>query len=170
MKNCFICGKIIKDNHLICRKHYNEIKEKYPFIENLNLIDLTSFLELYIKTDPKEKQPDYRCNDGHYVRSTHEQLIDNFLFDNRIIHVYEEKVIDKNDPNKVIKCDWYLPNGKVYIEYWGIENSMKYEHQKEYKLKIYENYNLIQLYPEDTKNDLRLKLKQELSKYNIEIK
>ena len=170
MKKCLLCNEKIKENHLLCLDHYNEIKEKYPFIENLELEELKLFMNLYIKANPKDKLPDFQCEDGHYVRSTHEQLIDNFLYNNNIRHAYEQKIEDKNKKEGYILCDWYLPDGNVYIEYWGMENNTMYEEQKNYKLKIYKNFNLIQLYPEDTKKDLRFKLKQELAKYNIEIK
>ena len=44
-------------------------------------------------------------------------------------------------------CDFYLPCGKVYIEFWGLENDKKYVERKAKKQRLYaENgLNLIQI-------------------------
>ena len=40
----------------------------------------------------KKREPVYRCDDGHYVRSKNEQLVDNWLYYHRICHGYEPMV------------------------------------------------------------------------------
>jgi hypothetical protein len=92
----------------------------------------------------------HRTTDGHYVRSKAEMLIDNWLYMAEIIHAYERKLpVEEN-----VYCDFYIPTGKVYIEYWGYENDSKYLHRKKKKIEIYEKYdfNLIQLQDADVQN------------------
>ncbi|RCW77029.1 glycerol kinase [Saliterribacillus persicus] len=92
----------------------------------------------------------HRSADGHYVRSRAEMLIDNWLYMSEIVHAYERKLPVEED----VYTDFYLPVGKVYIEYWGLENDPKYAARKQEKLKIYEKYgfNLIELQDADIQN------------------
>ena len=82
----------------------------------------------------------YRCEDGHYVRSISETLIDNWLFAHNIVHAYEKKI-----PGENMMCDFYLRdknNHDFYIEFWGLENNEKYLKRKKEKLNIYSSRNL----------------------------
>ncbi|TKB25170.1 glycerol kinase [Desulfopila sp. IMCC35006] len=92
----------------------------------------------------------HRATDGHFVRSKAEMLIDNWLYMAEIVHAYERKLPIEEDAY----CDFYIPTGKVYIEYWGFENEQKYLKRKEIKRKIYEKYdfNLIELKDEHVQN------------------
>ena len=45
-----------------------------------------------------------------------EMLIDNWLYMAEIVHAYERKLPIEED----VYCDFYIPKGKVYIEYWGM--------------------------------------------------
>ncbi|GGM28014.1 hypothetical protein GCM10011351_12380 [Paraliobacillus quinghaiensis] len=92
----------------------------------------------------------HRSADGHYVRSRAEMLIDNWLYMSEIVHAYERKLPVEED----VYTDFYLPVGKVYIEYWGLENDPRYAARKQEKLKIYEKYgfNLIELQDADIQN------------------
>lgn len=65
-------------------------------------------------------------------------------------------------------CDFYIPGGKVYIEYWGLENDPKYAARKKTKLDIYRKYgfNLIELTEEHVCN-LDDHLPKMLLKYNV---
>ncbi|MBN2824217.1 MAG: hypothetical protein JXQ76_02750 [Campylobacterales bacterium] len=67
-----------------------------------------------------------------------------------LVHAYERKLPIVEE----IYCDFYLPSGKVYIEYWGIEEDAKYLQRKQAKKAIYEkyNFNLIELNDEDVLN------------------
>jgi hypothetical protein len=95
--------------------------------------------------DPRKRYgtPDLRCNDGHYVRSKGEKMLDNFLYEKRIIHSYEDKVYDGSDE---FLCDFYLPDiakhlGGVYIEYFGLNND-EYLVKKEKKIHFYKRNNM----------------------------
>lgn len=92
----------------------------------------------------------HRSADGHYVRSRAEMLIDNWLYMSEIVHAYERKLPIEED----VYCDFYLPVGKVYIEFWGLENDERYKERKKEKLRIYEKYgfNLIELEDADIQN------------------
>lgn len=98
----------------------------------------------------KKYEAAYRATDGHYVRSRAEMLIDNWLYTSRLVHAYERKLPVEEE----VYSDFYLPDGKVYIEFWGMESDAKYAKRKEEKLKIYEKYgfNLIELTDSDLMN------------------
>jgi len=108
---------------------------------------------------------EFRSTDGHFVRSKAEMLIDNWLYMAEITHAYERKLPIEED----VYCDFYIPAGKVYIEYWGYENDSKYLHRKKEKIDIYEKYgfNLIELKDKDVQNldDIMPRL---LLKYGIQ--
>lgn len=88
-------------------------------------------------------KPTHRAMDGHWVRSKAEGLIDNWLYMSRIVHAYERLLPVEEE----LYCDFYIPDGKVYIEFWGLENDPKYRERKEKKKEIYKKYgfNLIEL-------------------------
>jgi len=92
----------------------------------------------------------HRAADGHFVRSKAEMLIDNWLYMAEIVHAYERKLPVEED----IYCDFYIPTGKVYIEYWGYENEPKYLARKKVKQELYKKYgfNLIELEDKDVQN------------------
>ncbi len=91
-----------------------------------------------------------RATDGHMVRSKAEMLIDNWLYMAEIVHAYERKLPIEEE----VYCDFYIPTGKIYIEFWGLENEPKYAVRKEIKKAIYEKYNfkLIELTDKDVFN------------------
>jgi len=107
----------------------------------------------------------HRSADGHFVRSKAEMLIDNWLYMAEIVHAYERKLPIEED----VYCDFYIPTGKVYIEYWGYENDQKYLARKEKKIEIYKKYgfNLIELNDKEVQNldDLLPKM---LLKYGVQ--
>lgn len=92
----------------------------------------------------------HRATDGHMVRSKAEMLIDNWLYMAEIVHAYERKLPIEEE----VYCDFYIPTGKIYIEFWGLENDPKYAKRKEIKKAIYEKYNfkLIELTDEEVFN------------------
>ena len=91
-----------------------------------------------------------RTTDGHYVRSKAEMLIDNWLYMAEIVHAYERKLPVEEE----VYCDFYIPTGKLYIEYWGYENEEKYLARKQVKKEIYSKYDfpLIELNDADVQN------------------
>lgn len=92
----------------------------------------------------------HRAADGHFVRSKAEMLIDNWLYMAEIVHAYERKLPIEED----VYSDFYIPTGKVYIEYWGYENDQKYLARKQKKIDLYKKYgfNLIELQDKDVQN------------------
>lgn len=107
----------------------------------------------------------HRAADGHFVRSKAEMLIDNWLYMAEIVHAYERKLPIEED----VYTDFYIPTGKVYIEYWGYENDSKYLARKQQKIDLYEKYgfNLIQLQDKDVQN-LDDILPKHLLKYGVQ--
>lgn len=91
-----------------------------------------------------------RCKDGHYVRSKAEKLIDDYLFDNQIMHIYEKRIINEGN-NETYYPDFYLPylinNKGVYIEYFGLEDNEKYIKKEKKKLNYYSSkgYDVIEV-------------------------
>ena len=92
----------------------------------------------------------HRATDGHFTRSKAEMLIDNWLYMFEVVHAYERKLPIEEE----VYSDFYVPAGKVYIEYWGYENDSKYLHRKKIKQEIYKKYNinLIELVDKDVEN------------------
>jgi hypothetical protein len=108
----------------------------------------------------------HRAKDGHYVRSRAEVIIDDTLYDYGLVHAYEKKVPIEEE----LYTDFYLPNGKVYIEFWGMESDPKYLERKKKKLEIYQKYDLklIELNDSDISN-LDDHLPKKLLKYGIKV-
>jgi hypothetical protein len=92
----------------------------------------------------------HRTTDGHWVRSKAEMLIDNWLYMAGIVHAYERRLPIEEE----VYSDFYIPAGKVYIEYWGRENDAKYLARRKAKQELYRRYglNLIELTDEQIKN------------------
>ena len=95
-------------------------------------------------------QTPYRANAGYFVRSKAEMLIGNYLYAAGIVHSYERKLPVEED----FYCDFYLPEKKVYIEYWGWEDDPEYLKRKEKKLAVYQKHDLklIQLHEKEVQN------------------
>ncbi|GHV23111.1 hypothetical protein AGMMS49959_15240 [Planctomycetales bacterium] len=74
---------------------------------------------------------------GHKVRSHYEQAIDNFLFVSGVKYQYEKEIL-----NKKYRCDWYLIDYDIYVEYWGMQGNAEYEKNMRCKLRIYTDNNL----------------------------
>ncbi|HLC61566.1 MAG TPA: hypothetical protein VJI52_00945 [Candidatus Nanoarchaeia archaeon] len=92
----------------------------------------------------------FRTEDGHFVRSKAEQIIDNWLYHKGIIHAYERRVPIEEE----VYCDFFIPIGqKVWIEFWGLDEE-KYLKRKELKRKFYNQSkkNLIELIDKDIEN------------------
>ena len=100
----------------------NEIKE-VPKLEasseNGSVGKINNFREKF--------EAKHRTKDGHYVRSRAEMLIDNALYDYGLVHAYEKKLSIEEE----VYTDFYLPNGKVYIEFWGVGERSQIPGKKE---------------------------------------
>ncbi len=98
----------------------------------------------------KKFEAKHRTTDGHFVRSKAEMLIDNWLYMAEIVHAYERKL----PIEEAVYSDFYIPAGKIYIEYWGYENDTKYQNRKKKKIDLYKKYgfNLIELTDKEVQN------------------
>lgn len=122
-------------------------------------------LEKEQKEDFREKfKAEYRTNDGHYVRSRAELVIANWLFAEGIAYAYEKRVPIKED----VYCDFYIPKGKIYIEFWGLEDKEVYLKRKEQKIELYKKYglNLIEI-DNSTISNLDDYLPRELLRFGV---
>lgn len=97
-----------------------------------------------------------RAADGHYVKSSPETIIDDILYDLRIVHCYEKKV-PINADEQTITADWFIPvtscRQGIYIEYWGM-NTQEYLKNKDRKRRSYKNHDipLIEIEKDDVKD------------------
>jgi hypothetical protein len=96
-----------------------------------------------------------RTQDGHFVRSKSELIIDNWLYISGLVHSYEKKLPIDED----VVSDFYIPSGNgrpqsVYIEYWGLEADSKYQERMKKKIEIYKKYEfpLVELTDKDVEN------------------
>jgi hypothetical protein len=101
------------------------------------LVVLYLLIKRYLNKRYESEKPDlirnFKCIDGHIVKSKGELIIDNYLYLNGIQHIYEKKVRIKGHK---IKTDWYLPQYNTFIEYWGYYGN-EYMKRKKEKLKLY---------------------------------
>jgi hypothetical protein len=87
------------------------------------------------------------CLDGHQVESAALAEIDNWLYIAGISHGYRREIPTELDQGterlkESICCDFYLPSGHVYIEYWGQEKSPADLQHKLARKEIYHAANL----------------------------
>jgi hypothetical protein len=82
----------------------------------------------------------------------------------QIVHAVERKIPIEEE----VYCDFYIPQKKIYIEYWGMEKNPKYAARMEVKKAIYQKYNLnlIELNDEDIMN-LDDELPRRLIKFGV---
>lgn len=76
----------------------------------------------------------FDCLDGHKVRSTYEQRVDNWLHEHRVDHTYEPSL----PFSPTHKAD-FLANG-WYIEVWGVNNNAEYKERKQRKIELYQTH------------------------------
>jgi len=115
----------------------------------------------------REKFPaTFRTKDGHMVRSRAEVIIDNALYDYKLVHANERKLPVEED----VYSDFFIPSQNVYIEFWGMEEDPKYAERKKNKIEIYKKYDfkLIELNDSDISN-LDDYLPKKLLKYDIKV-
>lgn len=89
----------------------------------------------------------HRTLDGHYVRSLGELKIDNWLYMNGVIHAYDRQLPIEAD----VLSDFYLPTGKVYLQYWGKDNGEMSQQEQATVRAIYaqHNFDLIEVFPHE---------------------
>jgi hypothetical protein len=145
----------------------NQIIDNKSLVQVFNINTLEKSIDKNnIKSEPagpqvasdnfRHKNPAiYRTQDGHFVRSKSEVIIDNWLYISGLVHSYEKKLPVDED----LVSDFYIPSGNgrpqsVYIEYWGLENDPAYQARMQKKMEIYKKYDfpLIELRDKDIEN------------------
>ncbi|MBI4844567.1 MAG: hypothetical protein HY809_09645 [Nitrospirae bacterium] len=115
--------------------------------------------------DYRNKYPaNFRCEDGHKVRSLSEQTIDNWLFHHKVIHTVEPivPIPEKLIPDFMVET---INGENIFIEFWGMLDDPLYKERMYKKFKIYADRRLplIEIRPEHLQNldfELSNKLKQ----------
>ncbi|HAS63660.1 MAG TPA: glycerol kinase [Vibrio sp.] len=89
----------------------------------------------------------HRTLDGHYVRSRAELIIDNWLYMNGIVHAYDRQLPIEEDQ----LSDFYLPTGKVYLQYWGDDNGPTSEQDIKRIKQLYQQqqFSLIEVFTDE---------------------
>ena len=106
---CLICKQYSYGQHF-CEDCTRKYKERSI---DIRLKDLH-----FEKITDEYGNLDFKCFDGHKVRSRAEALIANFLFENKIRYIYEKAIYYKeNNEDKTLHPDFYLPDFDTYIEY-----------------------------------------------------
>jgi len=83
-------------------------------------------------------QPRFKAEDGHFVKSKSEMLIDNWLYNNGVVHAYESRV---PIPEEML-CDFFIPSAEKYVEYWGLEDKEEYRKRMDKKRSLYSKHEL----------------------------
>ena len=159
-----------KENQQEERKEQNEAEQKRKFeeakykeaIKNKAGDFTDNYMERYKKT--------FHCKDDDYVRSKAEREIDNFFFDNEIIHIYEIKYVHPIT-KEMARPDFFLPKYNLYIEYFGRKEKSYVENQKK-KIKMFQSDKTINFEYITYKDDGELygRLKEICQKYSIPLK
>jgi DNA helicase IV len=86
--------------------------------------------------------------DGTPLKSKGEKRIADFLFEHSVDYKYEYPW--RTDRGVVIYPDFYLPQLKLVIEYWGMEGDKDYDDSAEFKRRYWNKkpgYTLIEIFP-----------------------
>lgn len=92
----------------------------------------------------------HRTLDGHYVQSKGELIIDNWLYMAGVVHAYQRQLPIEQD----VVSDFYLPQGKVYLQYWGSDSDAADDRTIEHTRTLYQEHDLslIEIFPDDIQN------------------
>jgi predicted nuclease of restriction endonuclease-like RecB superfamily len=161
---CLICNAEANGYHF-CKECYYKYKNKELILSIIDCKTIKILKENYINN--------YRCIDGHWVKSKAEREIDNYFFTHNIPHIYEKPIPIGMEKSDIIHPDFCLPNylgqdKDVYIEHWGYENE-EYLQQQKYKLEQYKKLHLtvICTYENEDSADIETTLMQKLNKQFI---
>ena len=122
----------------------------------------------------EKRDPIYSKNNDNCL-SIAEKIITDFMIDNGVVYEKSESLMYKNYINDDRfgrkRFDWLIDN-EVIVEYFGMMEQNFYRKKTEIKLKLCNDNNvkIIDLYPEDLKNNLK-GIKEKLAPYikiNIE--
>ena len=160
------------DNILEEKYKNNSIENSIEFFKDVNgELDKKEIIKKYdLGSYSPEKIKEFKCLDGHIVKSKAEREIDNFFYNNDINHVYEAKYIHPVT-KKMAAPDFFIPEKNLYIEYFGLEDP-DYLRNKEEKIEMYSSDNSInfEYFTGDDDNDIYEKLLRLCAKYSITTK
>ena len=147
---CFICGEET-EGYFFCKSCYHKYRNKTIYlsvkncedVEVLNGAPVNAPTLFNAKAQAKfEAAKKYPAEDGHMVRSSEEVIIDNLLYNIRIIHNYEKPLQHNTDNGYHILPDWFIPvlnnNRGIYIEYYGVIDKKKYDQRRERNQIVYD--------------------------------
>ena len=97
------------------------------------------FILHHLRTFLNEMPRDYNAVDTHLLRSSDEVRIDDWFHHNGIQHEVERRVPVSN---RLMYCDWYLPQWDIYVEYWGLTNEEWYREARRIKERLYRQAHL----------------------------
>ena len=174
-------------NKLIAIALQNELTNSDTSLKDKMEIDVEKIMEykkpteddttLSVTSETAEKDEKklniYPAVDGHMVKSSMEQTIDDILWNAGVLHAYEQPITEFVYERK--KCDWFIPiigsEQGIYIEYWGMK-TQKYLDDRKEKEELYKKYNVpyIGIEKDDPKDthSFRSILLQELQRKAIE--
>ena len=141
---CILCGNETINGYHLCKICFNKYQGKEVILRITKCKTSEILEDVYFA--------DNSCEDGHIVKSSEEQQIDNYFYNHNIQHIYEKALPIKDQ--KQLHPDWFLPEKNIYIEHFGIIGSKNYENIVNYKMPIYKELGitLICTYSEDIKN------------------
>ena len=160
------------DNILGEKYKNNSLDNSIEFFKDINgELDRKEIIKKYdLGSYSHEKVKEFKCLDGHVVKSKAEREIDNFFFSNGINHVYETKYVHPVT-KKMAAPDFFIPEKNLYIEYFGLKDP-DYLRNKEEKIEMYSSDHSInfEYFTGDDDNDIYEKLLRLCAKYSITTK
>lgn len=132
---CEDCGRFIREGE-------TRYMDRYCW-ECYILHRLRNFLD--------ERRRTWRAADGDLLRSSDEVRIDDWFHRTGIEHEVERRV----PADRLRYCDWYLPRGAIYVEYWGLTHREEwYREARRVREVLYRRFNLtlVSIEPEDMRN------------------
>lgn len=131
---CEDCGRVIREGE-------TRYMDRYCW-DCYILHRLRNFLD--------ERHRTWRAADGDLLRSSDEVRIDDWFHRNGIEHEVERRV----PADRLRYCDWYLPRGEIYVEYWGLTHEEWYREARRVREELYRRFNLtlVSIEPEDMRN------------------
>ncbi|MDD3492458.1 MAG: hypothetical protein PHZ19_03045 [Candidatus Thermoplasmatota archaeon] len=132
-----ILGQLRTNMGITDREHFeleNNIKKEVK--SAINILKKIERTKNELENDFRTKYPPkWRTKDGHIVRSKAERTIDDWFYENKIVHCYEKKLRGEN-----IYCDFYLPyKGGIYVEFWGLAEQEEYRQRMIQKKEYYQS-------------------------------
>lgn len=123
--------------------------------------DITKIEDAVIEHNKNVTKCEHRTQDGHFVDSNIEIIIDDMLYTTNIIHALHYTVTEIIE--RTVVCDWYipvLPDKGIYIELWGM-NKKDYLDNEDEKIELYKKHKLklISFYKEELLDTATVKRK-----------